>query len=57
MYIGGYWGTSNSKEENGKVNYSLNVGYKTTFDALENINLVAGEKFEVEVLLSDVEGD
>jgi len=40
LYIGGYWGTSNSKEENGKINYSLNAGYKTIFDTLENINVV-----------------
>ena len=40
LYIGGYWGSNNSRDENGKINYSLNVGYKTTFDSSENINVI-----------------
>ena len=40
LYIGGYFGSNNSREENKKINYSLNVGYKTTSDYLENINII-----------------
>ena len=32
LYIGGYFGADNTKDANKKINYSLNMGYKTSID-------------------------